>query len=103
MKYEWVGDGLTGDEPWQRPSPRAERTVSSARCEVHAPRPSLAQNRASQCMYINARPPVPLPRNVHCALDDASVHTAPHRDRYVNACGPLAIDMWRCSRASLVL
>jgi hypothetical protein len=60
--------------------------------------------RTPEHMYVDARPRVTptLPRNVHCALDDASERTA-HRDRYVNVCGPLAVDVWCCARAALVL
>jgi len=54
-------------------------------------------------LHVNARPRVPLPCNVHCALDDASEHTAPHHDWHVDLCGPLAIDMWGRARASLVV
>jgi hypothetical protein len=57
-------------------------------------------------MYVDTRPRVRVratpPRNVHCALDDASERTA-HRDRYVNICGPLTIDVWCRARAALVL
>jgi len=58
--------------------------------------------RAPEHMHVDARPGVTLPRNVHCALDDTSERTA-HRDRYVNVCGPLTIDVWCCARAALVL
>src|SRR6267154_4716768 len=58
--------------------------------------------RAPEHMYVDTRPRVTLTllRNVHCALDDASERAA-HRDRYVNVCGPLTIDVWYSARAAL--
>lgn len=53
-----------------------------------------------------ARPRVQVPpsfRNAHCALDDASERGPAQRDRHVDVGGPLALDVWRCARAALVL
>ena len=76
----------------------------------HVPRVRTTPKRMRMRMHrhdaATARPRVQVPpfsRNAHCALDDASERGTAQRDRHVDVCGPLAVDVWRSARAALVL
>ena len=81
--------------PVPRVSPRVRTAPKRMRMRMHRDSDATACPRRVQLPSVF--------RNARCARDDASERGTAQRNRHVDVCGPLALDVGGCACAALVL